>query len=1481
MMAGLRDEEQQQGFERSETSKSFAEGWFSESQSGASAQDSDGDDELALTWAALQRLPTYDRMRCSILPTFSPTQRQQPTDGRRVDEPQPSRARHVDVRHLRPTDRRSLVSRLLGDLPDHHNDILLSKLRGRIDTVGLKLPTVEVRFQNLSVDANCYVGDRALPTLWNATRNACEGLLGLCGLSATEKLRLNILKNLHGVIRPSRMTLLLGPPGSGKSTMLMALSGQLDSGLKASGEITYNGYNLDEFVPQKTCSYISQCDLHLGELTVQETLDFSCRCQGVGSKYELLMELSRREKEAGVYPEADMDLFMKATSVEGIKQSLQTDYVLKLLGLDACADTIVGDNMMRGVSGGQKKRVTTGEMLVGPTRTLFMDEISSGLDSSTTFQIVKCLSQFAHHFDYTILMSLLQPAPETYEIFDDIILLSEGQIVYQGPREYALDFFKSCGFKCPDRKGVADFLQEVTSIKDQEQYWCNTLENYRYISPSEFAKRFEQYHIGKNNKMFMSVPFDKSKSHKAALVFSKYSISRIQLLKTCFAREVLLIKRNSFVFIFRTTQIVIMASIAMTVFLRTRMHRRDEVDGDHYLGALFFALIINMFNGYPEIAFILFRLPVFFKQRALHFYPAWAFTLPTFLTRLPMSVLESGVWVLMTYYTMGFAPQASRFFKQFLLLFSLHQMSTSLFRLIGGICRSMVVSGTGGSLSLFMIFLLGGYVVPKDRLPNWWSWGYWLSPLTYAQNAISVNEMLAPEWGRDIGNNTSLGVKVLKNHDIPAEGYWYWLGTGVLLGMAILFNVLFTIALAHIKAPGRSQATISKETHRQILRSHEGTKGEKEGRIFQKDYKIPEHCKGVQLSTAYSSPAKVAADTHIKVAKEKGMTLPFQPLTISFCDINYSVDMPREAREQGIMDSKLQLLYGITGAFRPGVLTALMGISGAGKTTLMDVLAGRKTGGYIEGSINISGYPKKQETFARISGYCEQNDIHSPQVTVCESLLFSAWLRLPSDVNASSKKAFVYEVMELVELDNFKNTLVGIPGLTGLSTEQRKRLTIAVELVANPSIIFMDEPTSGLDARAAAIVMRTVRNTVDTGRTVVCTIHQPGIDIFEAFDELLLLKRGGRVIYAGPLGTQSSNVIEYFQAIPGVPKIKNGYNPATWMLEVTSTSMEAHLNTDFAYTYRNSDLYRQNKRRVQELSQADPDSHDLEFATPYSQSRMGQIKCCLWKQHLTYWRSPDYNCTRFLFSLICALLFGTVFWNVGQKQNSEQELLNVMGAMYGAVMFVGISNCSTVQPVVAVERTVFYREKAAGMYSAFPYALAHVVIEIPFVFLQTLLYAAIVYSMMNLPWVATKFFWFFFMMYFTFLYFTYYGMMAVSITPNIEVAAIVASTFYSLFNLFSGFYVPKPMIPGWWIWYYWICPVAWTVYGIITAQYGDSNDKLHMMNGNMTTVKMYVEEHLGYDHDFLGVVAVVLLAFSLFFALMYALCIKYLNFQQR
>ncbi|KAJ0709579.1 putative ABC-type sulfate transporter [Helianthus annuus] len=1422
------------------------------------------EDEEALRWAALEKLSTYNRLRTTIFkPYVLADQQEMPTD-----------KMLLDVRELDPNARQQFIDSIF-KVAEDDNERFLRKFRDRVDKVGISLPTVEVRFQNLTIEADCYIGDRALPSLPNAARNTVESLLNYIGINLSKKTKLTILKDVSGIIKPSRMTLLMGPPASGKTTLLLAMSGKLDSSLKVKGEITYNGHKLNEFVPRKTSAYISQNDVHVGEMTVKETLDFSARCQGVGSRLEMLTELARREKQAGIFPEAEVDLFMKATAIEGDASNLITYYTLRILGLDVCRDTFVGDAMRRGISGGQKKRVTTGEMLVGPAKTLFMDEISTGLDSSTTFQIVKCLQQVVHLTESTIMVSLLQPAPETFDLFDDIVLLSEGQIVYQGPRDNALEFFESCGFMCPERKGIADFLQEVTSRKDQEQYWANRSMSYRYIPVSEFVQRFKSFHIGEKLKNELAIPYDKNQSHKAALVFKKYLVSKRDLLKASWDKEWLLLKRNAFVYVFKSVQFIILAFVSMTLYFRTKMHTRNEDDGSIYNGALLLSLLINMFNGLAEISLTIARVPVVFKQRDLLFHPTWVYTLPTFLLRLPICLLESISWMAILYYGVGLAPEASRFFKHFLLVFLIQNVGGGLFRLIAGVCRTMNIANTGGTLALLLIFLLGGFILPKAQIPNWWEWATWALPLSYGFKSFAINEFLAPRWmnKKSSNNVTSLGIAILENMDIPTQKSWYWIGAASLIGFIFLFNILFTFALTYLNSPGKPQAIISKEADTSMETQHNTNQQQRHKTIATK------RDRNMEMQSVTSQYVSSNSDG---VARKKGMVLPFASLAMSFDNMSYFVDMPQEMREQGVAENRLQLLQDVTGAFRPGVLTALMGVSGAGKTTLMDVLAGRKTGGYIEGDIRISGFPKKQETFARISGYCEQTDIHSPHITVHESLIYSAFLRLPTEVGNEEKMLFIREVMELVELDKLKDAIVGLPGINGLSTEQRKRLTIAVELVANPSIIFMDEPTSGLDARAAAIVMRAVRNTVDTGRTVVCTIHQPSIDIFESFDELLLMKRGGQVIYAGPLGRNSQKIIEYFEEIHGVPKIPEKYNPATWMLEVSSGAAEIRLGINFAEHYISSSLYQRNKALVMELSTPLSGATDLHFGTQYSQSSWGQFKSCIWKVWLSYWRNPDYNLVRNIFTLAAALMVGTIFWKIGKKRESNNNVNAIIGAMYSAVFFVGMNNCQTVQPVVATERIVFYRERAAGMYSSFPYAMAQVLVEIPYVLFQTTYYTLIVYAMVSFEWNAGKFFWFFYVIFFSFLYFTYYGMMTVSITPNEQVAAIFAASFYAIFNIFSGFFIPRPKIPKWWVWYYWICPLAWTVYGFMISQYHDVENKI-MVPGMAYEPPMnsYIEDHYGYRSDFMGPVAAVLIGFCLLFAFVFALCLRILNFQMR
>ncbi|KAM0019487.1 putative ABC transporter, AAA+ ATPase domain, ABC-2 type transporter, ABC-transporter [Helianthus debilis subsp. tardiflorus] len=777
------------------------------------------EDEEELRLAAIERLPTYERSRKDIL--------NQVHDDGRIRRNEISNVDHLDTKQT--------ITSFLEVVKDDHEGFL-RRIRERIDRVGIKTPKIEVRYNNLSVEGDVFIGSRALPTLLNSILNTIEGFLQLIRLVPSNKKILKILQDLSGILKPSRMTLLLGPPGSGRTTFMRTLAGVVQKDLRVTGEVTYCGHKMSEFIPQRTSAYISQHDVHQGEMTVWETLDFAAHCLGVGTRYDLLVELLRRERIAGITPDPDIDAFMKATTMTGQESSLVTDYILKILGLDICANIMVGDEMRRGISGGQKKRVTTGEMLVGPAKVFFMDEISTGLDSSTTYQIVKYMKEMVHIMDATMMIALLQPAPETFELFDDIMLLSEGQMVYQGPRTDVLDFFEEVGFKCPKRKGVADFLQEVTSRKDQEQYWFRKEEPYRFISVPEFTQLFARSQLGQNLYNNLASPYDVTKVHPAALVDQKYGISNLELLRANLAREWLLMKRNAFLYIFKTCQITIMSIIAFSVFFRTTMKSGQLKDGGKYMGALFFSLINMMFNGAAELALTVMRLPVFYKQRDSLFYPAWAFAVPIWLLKIPISVVESVIWIAITYYTIGFAPAAYRFYKQLLAYISVHQMALCLFRFLASIGRIQVVASALGTFTLLIVFVLGGFIVAKDDIEPWMIWGYYISPMMYGQNAIMINEFLDDRWNTPNPdpriNEPTVGKVLLSSRGMFTTDYMFWVCVGALIAYSVIFTIFFILALTYLNR------------------------------------------------------------TEEMAAKKKGMVLPFQPLSLAFDHVNYYVDMP-------------------------------------------------------------------------------------------------------------------------------------------------------------------------------------------------------------------------------------------------------------------------------------------------------------------------------------------------------------------------------------------------------------------------------------------------------------------------------------------------------------------------------------------------------------------------------------------------------------
>ncbi|RWR88790.1 ABC transporter-like protein [Cinnamomum micranthum f. kanehirae] len=354
----------------------------------------------------------------------------------------------------------------------------------------------------------------------------------------------------------------------------------------------------------------------------------------------------------------------------------------------------------------------------------------------------------------------------------------------------------------------------------------------------------------------------------------------------------------------------------------------------------------------------------------------------------------------------------------------------------------------------------------------------------------------------------------------------------------------------------------------------------------------------------------------------------------------------------------------------------------------------------------------------------------------------------------------------------------------------------------------------------------------------------------------------------------------YTDGINGVPKIKGNYNPATWMLEVTSAAVETQLGVDFACIYKESSLSNDNEEMVRQLSTPPLLSKDLHFTTHHPQNGWGQFKACLWKQHLSYWRSPAYNLVRLMFLIGSSTMFGALFWQHGKKIHNQQDLLNILGAMFSALFFIGINNCSLVLPFVATERTVLYREMFAGMYSSWAYSFAQVAIEVPYIFFQALILVTITYPSMGYYWSAYKIFWYFYALFCTQLYFTYLGMLIMSLSPNVQVASILASSSYTMLNLFSGFLIPGPQFPKWWHWLYWLSPTSWSLRGLFTSQYGDITEEITVF-GKAKAISSFAKDYFGYHYDQLAVVAIVLAAFPLLFASLFALCIGKLNFQRR
>lgn len=1378
--------------------------------------------------------------------------------------------------------------------PQHLHSFVASHMEAAL---GRAMPRMEIRFKELAISAESVV-TRAdtntntnrqhaaeLPTLPNEIK---KGLRLLRAKKSVVKKQ--ILHEVSGVLKPGTMTLVLGQPGSGKSSLLKMLSGRFPVTKRVAidnvDHITYNGqpqqalsHHLAQFV-----AYVTQQDQHFGSLTVKETFQFAHKFSGQQLPQHTMELLSKGTPEE----QAAARLAINALFQE------YPEIVIHQLGLENCQGTMIGDAMTRGVSGGEKKRVTLGEMEFGLKCVALMDEISTGLDSAATYDIVKTQRSIADTFKKTIVMSLLQPGPEVFDLFDDVMLLNEGHVMYYGPRSEVMSYFAAMDLTCPLFRDPADFLMDL-GTSQQRQYETADFGAVIPRKAAEFGEIYKNSATARHIKAMLDEPIeqeliDDMSSHVNPMPAFQQSLWDNTL--TLFQRQMKTAMRNKPFLLGRAIMVLVMGLLYSSVFYQFDVRNVQVVMGTVFAAVLFLSL--GQFSALPTM---MNARDIFYKQRSANFIRSSSYVVAFLASQIPMAVAESLVFGSMMYWMCGFVSDVTAFLNFEVLLVLTNVCFTGWFMVLSAWAPDLHVVEPVGLVTLLFYVLFAGFVIFKSQMPSYLAWLYWIDPIAWSLRAVAVNEYRAVPYDvcvfKDVdycsiamatkGENLTMGQYYLSFYDMPTEKYWIEYGMIFLVGATIVFLVLTTLLLEYSRheAPANHDtASSTASANADAVVDEEPPKEEGGGVKAQSEYGL------------LQSPKRT--ETAIEITggvREKN----FIPVTLAFKDLRYSVPDPNNKKQS------IELLKGITGYALPGSVTALMGASGAGKTTLMDVIAGRKTGGKISGQILMNGYDATDLVIRRATGYCEQVDIHLESTTFREALMFSAFLRQSSDIPDHKKYDTVNECLELLDLTGLADRMV-----RGSTIEQRKRLTIGVELAAQPSVIFLDEPTSGLDARSAKVIMDGVRKVANTGRTIVCTIHQPSAEVFYVFDSLLLLKKGGETVFYGELGPDCRNLIDYFEGIPGVKPLPNGYNPATWMLECIGAGVrnEVTAQVDFVGNFKASPHYTKLQDALNQdgVSRPAPGSQPLTFASKRAATNATQFRILLQRSFNLYWRTASYNLTRFIISLCLAILFWIVFGNA--EYETYQGINSGLGMVFLTSLFNGIVSFNSVLPIAVEERNAYYRERASQTYNAFWFFLASTIVEIPYTFASGLLFTCIFFPAVGFQgFVTGVLYWINVSL--LILMQTYFGQFLSYALPTVEVAAIIGVLLNSVFFLFMGFVPPSSQLPDGYRWMYYATPQRYpfailsalvfsecdvdpvidlTTGAVITpgsSELGCTVLKNTPIELGTITVKGFVEGVFEMNYDDIWPNFVAILGFIALFRLLALLALRYINHQKR
>ncbi|KAF4462799.1 ABC1 transport [Fusarium albosuccineum] len=1270
-----------------------------------------------------------------------------------------------------------------------------------------------VCFQNLNVygfgEASDYQSDVA--NVWLSAGSALSRITG------SGRQRIDILRNFDGVVHKGEMLVVLGPPGAGCSTTLKTIAGELNGIYVDDGSyFNYQGMSAKEMHSHHRgeAIYTAEVDVHFPQLSVGDTLTFAARAR------------QPRQLPQGLDKNAFSDHLR--------------DVVMAMFGISHTVNTRVGNEYIRGVSGGERKRVTISEAALSGAPLQCWDNSTRGLDSANAIEFCKTLRLQTELFGSTAVVSIYQSPQSAYDLFDKATVIYEGRQIFFGRADAAKQYFVNLGFECPARQTTPDFLTSMTA--PLERHVRPGFEGKVPRTPDEFATAWrnsaeykalqteiEEYKVahpinGPDAEAFRAAK--QAQQAKGQRQKSPFTLSYTQQIQLCLWRGWKRLMGDP-----GLTIGALVGNFGMALIIGSVFYNLDETSSSFFRrGALlFFACLMNAFASALEILTLYAQRPIVEKHSRYALYHPSAEAISSMLCDMPYKVANTIIFNLALYFMTNLKREPGAFFFFLLISFVTVLVMSMIFRTIASASRSLFQALVPAAILILDLVIFTGFVIPKRYMLGWCKWLYYIDPIAYAFEALVVNEFHNRSYtcNEFVPNPAVQGYENIPSANrvcsavgavegqpaVDGDRYaevnfdykWEnrWRNFGIVIAWTVLFLATYMVSAELVsEKKSKGEVLVYRRGHKPAAITN-----------AEKKHSDPE------AAMAHIGPIVTAERTRSRTNKDGGI-LQQQTSVFQWHDVCYDVKIKTETR---------RILDHVDGWVKPGTLTALMGVSGAGKTTLLDCLADRTSMGVITGEMLVDGHPRDM-SFQRKTGYVQQQDLHLQTSTVREALNFSALLRQPADVPKEEKLEYVEQVIKLLDMEEYADAVVGVPG-EGLNVEQRKRLTIGVELAAKPPLLlFVDEPTSGLDSQTSWAILDLLEKLTKAGQAVLCTIHQPSAMLFQRFDRLLFLAKGGKTVYFGDIGENSKTMTSYFERNGGHACPPEA-NPAEWMLEVIGAAPGSHTDVDWFNTWRESPEYRDVQNELERIkagkegaSEVDEDPASYrEFAAPF----MVQLNEVLYRVFQQYWRTPVYIYSKAALCTLVAMFIGFVFF---KAPNSIQGLQNQMFAIFNLLTVFG-QLVQQSMPQFVIQRSLYeVRERPSKVYSWKVFMLAQLIVELPWNALMAVImyfcwyYPVGLYANASDAGQLTERGALMFLFLFMFLIFT--GTFSTFIIAGFETAEAggnIANLMFMLCLIFCGVLASKDSMPRFWIFMYYASPFTYIVGGMLATGVANTN----------------------------------------------------------